>query len=362
MMLEARPTLWLLDHAPILGGGQLMTERLARHALARNLDVAVLCPRDSELAARCRAADVPVIHLAAPHFSDRRSFVRLPRVLGALVRLLRRSPPDTVIAVATPWLHALVLACGPLLESRPYVLLMHDQDTAARRLWRLVLRRAGPMLAIGSNATRTYRKALRREDVGVLQNFLSTGDLAAAASAPRRTRPITYQRTPRLCVVALLYAGKGVLEVIDELAASPSAWTSLDVAGGVYDADYADEVRARITRHGLEERVQLLGHIEDVHRVLDGSDVLVVPSIAREAQPTVILEGLARGLPVIVRTSIWSDDYEGLPVLAYTDATDLGERLAALPDQPADLDEVTRRFGPDRALDTVLAAAERDGS
>jgi glycosyltransferase involved in cell wall biosynthesis len=79
----------------------------------------------------------------------------------------------------------------------------------------------------------------------------------------------------------------------------PERWAALRVAGARQDEHYAAEVERRIASSGLGDRVELLGHRDDVVAFLAEIDALVVPSVGNEGQPTVILEALATGVPVI---------------------------------------------------------------
>ena len=58
---------------------------------------------------------------------------------------------------------------------------------------------------------------------------------------------------------------------------------------------------------GLEDKVDLLGHREDVPEVLRGMDLLVIPSTAHEGVPQVGLQALACEVPVI------GSDVGGIP-------------------------------------------------
>jgi len=58
---------------------------------------------------------------------------------------------------------------------------------------------------------------------------------------------------------------------------------------------------------------------------------------------------------VVVRTPIWSQDFDGLPVAQYVTAADLGEALRLNP-QPVLVTDLQRRFGPQQALDALMAA------
>ncbi len=60
----------------------------------------------------------------------------------------------------------------------------------------------------------------------------------------------------------------------------------------------AAEVRAALAREGLEERVRYPGVVEDIRDYLALFDVLVLPS-RFDGRPSVVLESLAMGVPVI---------------------------------------------------------------
>lgn len=135
-------------------------------------------------------------------------------------------------------------------------------------------------------------------------------------------------------------------------------WSRLLIGGAFQDASYASRVEHRIQELGLGDRIALLGNVTDVPSFLGSIDSLLVPSTGSEAQPTVILEALAHGVPVVVRSPLYSADYDGLPVTPYRDAGDLATVLLDLPLQAAPVDELIRRFGPDQAIAGLGAAAQ----
>jgi hypothetical protein len=374
--MTAVAPLWLIDHAPIMGGAEQLVLKLACHAALRGSPpVVVVCPPHSELARRCRAADVELRTIAMAHFASAGAVLIGPAIVR-LARLLRRAPAGAGLVACSAWSQALLAACGPLLPGRPIVHLLAEQDTARRASARLALSHVGVPVAIGSNVQRVYEAALRGTVVASIGNVLSADELAAAAGAPRREgrRPeagtlaaagAAGEEGRRPEAAGTLVVGAlarqipetGGLERGDELAACPGAWGHARLAGDAQDLDYAARVKRRIEDRGLDARIRVEGRVESVAGFLDGLDVLVVPSIGTEGQPTVALEALARGAGVVMREPIYSDDYRGLPVAVYRDASDLGTALASVPRTPAALDEVARRFGPDQALDGLLAAA-----
>ncbi|MGY6522141.1 MAG: glycosyltransferase family 4 protein [Mongoliitalea sp.] len=64
-----------------------------------------------------------------------------------------------------------------------------------------------------------------------------------------------------------------------------------------------EELHAFIAHHGLSNHVVDLGFRRDIPAILKASDIFVLPSILPDSFPTVILEAMAAGLPVIASDS-----------------------------------------------------------
>jgi glycosyltransferase involved in cell wall biosynthesis len=347
--------LWILHHATIFGGADRFVLKLARHALATGLPVRIVCEPDSELARRAEPMGIEVV-AARYHGFRPPPLLRAPGTLRALHRLLRAPSPGVAVVASGPRPQAYGAWSRP---GARLVHLAHEQDTALRRSARLVLPRTGTVVAVGSNSARAYEAALGMP-VRAVNNILDAEELAEGADS-RMHEPRRDGSPPRLGALVRLIPEKGVVELVDELAAWPGSWMQLRVGALPQDTAYARAVEERIAARGLEERIQLVGPVSDVPGFLDEVDVLVVPSIGHEGQPTTILEALAHGRGVILRRSIWSEDYAGLPVSAYDDERDFGPALDGLSPEAAPLAELERRFGPAQALDGVLEAAVRVG-
>jgi RimJ/RimL family protein N-acetyltransferase/glycosyltransferase involved in cell wall biosynthesis len=339
--------IWLLDDGRIMGGGQRLVLRLARHlAASRGADsVLVVCPDDSELATHCRDAGVRVEHVVFPDPHP----LQAPRIAACVVRLRRlfaRAPDGTTVVAAA--VRCAVYARPALARTGlRFVQLMQERDSASRsRLARLLGRPPG-VLVLGSVAAGAYRDALPAgASVRVMNNFLSHDELADLGSLRGdRAEP------PVVAAVGRFIPEKGLVELVDELAASPDAWSSAEILAGSEDPEYEATVRERAAALGNRMRV----HSGDVpvRDVLARAGALVVPSTGNEGAPTVILEALAAGVPVVVRRPVWSADYEGLPVVAYDGPSDLGDALRSWPRDPAPVGELARRFGPEQALDAI---------
>ncbi len=352
-----RPVI-LIDDAPILGGAEILGLRLATWMLRERAGVLrpeVVCPGDSTLAARCRDASVPVIPISFPDLAPR-GVPRMPATVRALSAVLRRAGRDGALVVATTArAQAYAAMAGPITRgAAPVVNLLLEQETAARTSARFVLRRTGRLVAIGENTAAAYAAAVPGIPIGRLNNVLDPRTFRAARPT-RQAR--SADEPPTLGMLGRLIAAKGALELIEELALVPDAWARLTVVGDAQDAEYTARVRERIDELGLRERVTLTGFVSEIEDFLDEIDVLVVPSTGTEGQPTVIVEGLARGLPVVVRAPIWSPDFAGLPVIPYANA----EALAAALEESrevlaAPVEELERRFGPEQAMTALIAA------
>jgi glycosyltransferase involved in cell wall biosynthesis len=346
----ASPELWFLDDAPIHGGGQRFALKLAIAAAARDpaIRCVIVCPEGSELSSRSREAGFETRNAEFPSVAppSRRS----PLAVLALRRLLAGAPKEAILVANSPRTQAYAAAALVLCQHAPAVVnVVHEQDTAARRVARTALRHGGRVVAIGANTARVYERALPGVRVRKINNVLDDFELEAAGRA--RARAL------RLAVLARMIPEKGLVELLEEAATSSSHWSTLAIGAPPQDRAYEGRVRQRIEELGLAGRAHLLGGVVDVPRFLDAADVLVVPSTGFEGQPTAIIEALARGLPVLVREPILSEDFNGMPVRSYRNAHDFGAALSALRPSLASVEEMRRRFGVDQAIDGLLAAA-----
>jgi glycosyltransferase involved in cell wall biosynthesis len=346
---------WLLDDARVYGGGQRNVLRLARFisSSAGPRTARVVCPADSELAERCHAAGLEVVEADFPDL-ELREATQIARAVQSLRRVLRGAARDTIIvgfSLRTQvYAHA---AIGPLASQR-IVHVMVEQDSAERLSAQRLLRRYGAVVVVGERAARAYSEALQGVAVHAVNNFLLREDL----TGPERTAHSANDGPPILGVLARLIPEKGILDLVEELAQIPGAWSSLLIGGEHQDASYVRAIEELLAQTALEQRVQMLGNIDDLSRFFAEVEVLVVPSVGNEGQPTVILDALAHGRPVIVRDSISTGEFDGLPVCTYGDAGNLAQTLVGVASAPAvEPADLLDRFGPSQFLNAIEAAA-----
>jgi glycosyltransferase involved in cell wall biosynthesis len=350
--------LWLLDDAPIMGGAEAFALRLCSWLTATDpeREIRILCPGASELARRAEAAGVGVVSVEYP----------LPRIASAAAtllaltrirRLLASAPAGALMVANSARAQAYAVPAWRSLRGKQrLVLVMHEQDSAIRPVPRWVLRRVGAVAAVGDAGTATYSAAVGRP-VSRLVNFLRPDEVRDAASsrvAAPGAKPVV------VGVLSRMFPGKGIVELVDELTEVRSAWSAARIAAPFQDAAYTQLVRERISAHGLEQDLVLLGAVDDVPAFLAEVDIVVVPSTGTEGQPTVVLESLAHGRPVLLRAHLWQAEYEGLPVAGYESARELEamlERWGAQPPEPVEARELIERFDPTKVLATLERAA-----
>lgn len=75
--------------------------------------------------------------------------------------------------------------------------------------------------------------------------------------------------------------------------------TRLQLAGGIFEEGYAEQLHRRILESGLEGTVEWLGWRDDIHDLMENADLLVMPS-KDEGVPNAVQEAMYIGLPVLV--------------------------------------------------------------
>ena len=157
-------------------------------------------------------------------------------------------------------------------------------------------------------------------------------------------------REVRFVFVGAVVARKRVVEMVRAFGGGASKVGRLVIVGSTTrDQAYVGEVRRAIAEHGLGERVEMTGEIDEegVARALDDADVLVMPSS---------LEGYG----IAATEAIWA----GLPVIAAR-AQGLEEALAPCPDarlfadDEPELAAALMRFATDASLRASMTEAAR---
>lgn len=294
---------YLIDSLGHGGAETLLVRYLeAVPALGVHPHVVVIQERDGNpMAGPIRALGVPLTTLAI----DR---LRRPGALDAVTRAIADTGADLV---HTQLEFANIL--GTLAARRlgiPAVATLHtldrprpwSRDAVRYRLMARVLRhRSSSVLAVSASAARHFARASGAEprSVTTLHNGIDLRPYAAEATDAGDIRAeIGIPATARIVLtVAVLRPAKGIADMIDALPALVAAHPDVHyvVAG---DGEARAALTSQAAARGVGDRVHLLGHRDDIPALLAAANAFVLPSHT-EALPTVIIEALAAGVPVV---------------------------------------------------------------
>ncbi len=259
---------------------------------------------DPQLAASVARDAEQLAFLRSEHVYD-------PRFAAGLARAIRRHSIDVVhshLAVASVNSRAAARVLG-----RPHVTSIHTMPGSTltdTRAWLLADRLTAPLsqrfvapsALVADACARHYR--LGRERFRVIPNAPAAAPVAGVDPAAVRAELFGPESCRALVVcVARLVPGKGVDDLIGAAAALGEAVGGLRFAVAGSGPEEA-RLREAITRHGLQDRFRLLGHRDDVARLLAAADVFCLPS-HHEAAPISLLEAMSAGC-VCVATSVGS--------------------------------------------------------
>lgn len=261
-----------------------------------------------------------------------------------LRRRIVRLEPDVVHT--TTITAAFIGAIAARRTGVPVVWQMRDgidaQSLSRPAIW--ALRLSGRMLADGiitnSQASWQTLGLARRRKVSASR---VVADLVRPA--PPRTRGYD-QEVVSVAMVSRLVPWKGQQVFLDAFArAFPDGRERAIVVGEPDDADYAADLIRQVDALGIADRVTFTGFVDDVGPLLDDVDILVHASLHPEPFSQVIVEGMARGLPVIASRSVGAsalinDGMDGL-LAPPSDVEALAECLRRLGDDP----QLRRRLG-----------------
>jgi glycosyltransferase involved in cell wall biosynthesis len=278
-------------------------------AARRGWQVEFACS-DGAWAERLRVEGFPHRQVAIPRAFKPLSLLQAAWRLG---RSLRRDPPDLIhthtpaggvvgrlAALAVPdipvvhTLHGLPFATDDIAGPTARTYLVIERALARRtrlffsqargdagRASRLGIARAADTVVIGNGVDLTrFRPDASRRQAARAEFGISDDEIVVLA-------------------VARLVREKGVLDLA-EAATLVSGRVRFLIAGGALPSDRSSVVN-EVSAHRVNDiprRWQLLGHREDIERLLNSADLFVLPSY-REGLPRSVIEALASGVPVV---------------------------------------------------------------
>jgi glycosyltransferase involved in cell wall biosynthesis len=300
--------LWLIDSLTV-GGAEALVVPFARRLDRRRFDLTVCALSTiagNPIESRLRDAGVRVVSLGARSLRDRSAF-------GRLKDFVRAESTDLVHA------HLAYSAIWSALLSRstgiPSIITLHVAPAASRavqttvrqkilttvrdRLMRFAVNRWSSRVVMVSGALRdNYARGggIRRSKIRVVHNGIEVErfERDRAESRSRLAREFGIPPgAPIVVTVSVLRPGKGVNVLLEAAREIPDAVFLI-----IGDGPMAAEWRQLAASRGVDARVRWAGHRDDVDALLAGCDLFAHPTLS-DAFPTVLLEAMAAGLPIV---------------------------------------------------------------
>jgi glycosyltransferase involved in cell wall biosynthesis len=364
-----------LGHTARLSGAEIGTLRLIQ--AAERVQATVLLAEDGPLvgAMRDAGATVEVLPLAERARGVHRAEVRVGLsqaagafdvacYVGVLRRRIRALQPDVVHTISLK--AAIYGSIAARLAGAPC--LCHVQDRIAPDY--LPARAVGPVRLILStvpSALVVPSRATLEAAGGRFRRGLRTAVIPLPTPIPARAFEVR-DRVERVGIVGRLTHWKGqhvFLEAFARAFPEPHVRAVL-IGSALFGEDaYERDLRAQARALGIEDRVEFAGFVHDVQAELQQLDILVHASVLPEPLGTVVIEGMAAGLPVLVADAGGPAEYieNGREGLLYPpgDAEALAgalERAASDRDLRVSLSKAGRRkarkYGPEALVEPML--------
>ncbi len=296
-----------LSHLSEIGGAELALVELIAALKRRGISSFVIMPAEGPLLYKLApfATDIAIVPYRWWIGND--SVYRKVRRLGRnilsfplLVSQLHRWDCD-VIVTNTCTIPAGAVAAA--LLRKPHVWFIHEfgrEDHGLRydlgvHLSTRIIDRLSACVAVNSDAVKQYYA----QYICKAPLYIVHYSVELPVSGEASPRPSWGQLPIKLALVGRIHEGKGQLEAVSALSLLKSEGfvAELALAGGA-DAEYLSSIRALAHRLGVEDSIQILGHLDNPAHVMATSDIVLLCSRC-EAFGRVTVEALKLGVPVI---------------------------------------------------------------
>ena len=276
---------------------------------------------------------------------------------ASIARQILREKIDVVHSNTTAVIPGAIAA---KLTRRPHVWHSHEMVVSPGFVRKLTARMAPALSDVVVTVSGAVREHMLSDNpaarnIRVLHNGIDVERFASASGRERVRAEFGF--APDDVVIGTLgrvSRGKGQGYLLDAAARIAAARIAGDAPGVKYllvgDAfvgqeHLVDELRRKVDELGLAELVRLSGYRADGPDVLAALDICVLPSTLPDSFPTIVLEAMAAGKPVVATN--WGGAKEMIVegetgfVVPVDDAAVLADRLKTL----ASSEELRRSFG-----------------
>ena len=299
--------LWLIDSLAV-GGAESLILPFARQLVHTRFALTVCALQSiegSEIESQLRDQGIEVLHVRARKLRDRQAFERLV----ALVSERKIALIHAHLTYASTWAAFVTRRTGvpsvcslhvaPFATRQQTNTVRHRLATDARDcIMRFALNRWATVVVTVSAAIQDeyVRRGLNRAKTRVVHNGIDVAKFGRARDACRTLLQEQFGisgQVPLVVTVSVLRPAKGIEVLLEALPRVPDAHFLI-----VGDGPKREEWMATAERLGISSRVHWAGYRRDVASFLAGCDVFAHPSLD-DAVPTVLLESLAAGVPIV---------------------------------------------------------------
>lgn len=352
---QGRETVLLIVHEATRTGAPILAWNLVRN-LRANYNVVVLLRRGGPLQAAFEAVASAVICL-------RDDFPMQSREIEALARQIYDTYAPKY-AIANSVESRFIVAELEAL-SIPVVALVHEFSSAYRPagmlhgLFKIASAIVFSAQMVADSALADY-KILQARDFKVLPQGPSELPLLAANDRGEPRRSISEKHTPsdsgtefRVLGIGTITMRKGVDLFIAAAAAVKQmlpdhkvrfAWVGAHYS---FDQPYFDALQQQLNESGLNDNVELLGELEDIHPAYDRADVFFLSS-RLDPLPNVAIDSALRGLPIVcfdqtsgIAELLLKHDETRSLVVPHLDSTAAAKVICSLATDPAKLERLS---------------------
>ena len=324
--------------ATYVSGQEIVTLRFMEGLIARGYEVHFVVSgwNDGDFIQRLRERGIPYtklwlgfVFLRHPYWTFA-SLVRWPGCLLQFARLKRSFRPDWMVFTT----YRSMLMLWPLVSGRTAynVQEMPVLNRRAKFAFRTVARKTSVFVAPSEFILDCLRQVCPADSkLAIVPNCLE----------PVKAHPVSHRfESPVIGIVGQIGVWKGhdvLLEALATLAAKGRAFQLQIVGKG--EEDYVAQLRTKVRRFGLDNRVEWLGFKSDLHEIYADLDVVVVPTVKPEPFGLVAIEPSLWEIPVVASRAggLAEIIVDGVTGLLFTpnDAADLASKLELLILDPA---------------------------
>ncbi len=304
-------TLYIHGSADHYGSAKILLDILSIPGNAANAKVVL--PHGGVLVEDIKALGIPVyiMNLGVLRRKYMTPWGIVSRVFLWISAIRKLRQLTTIHNIQRVYINSANVIIGPALQQKNQTeLVWHlheivEHPSILKNFLAALIKRADKIIAV-SNATQQFWQIATDKKVELLYNGMDLSKYTNVSDNKTNIIPNASPNETWVAMIGRVQAWKGqhyFLDIIEEyLKQHPSdTSTRFIIAGDAYPGyeNLAIELSLAIERKGIHKRVTYLGYRSDISQLLASLDLLLLPSTSPDPLPTVVLEAMAAGKPVL---------------------------------------------------------------